>query len=209
METAMNDQDLDRIRLVTRHFADLKGLQILVPMGLWWIGSGLSSIYLNPFLTLVSIAGAVGLFFFSRRYYRTRFGEVVPQPTRYSRVFAVVALAVAFCFSLLAPFVMPYLLRHEPIFYLLLYGTMFLVIWILTGAHFAQLYYGVFAGFFFGLALPSVVLPPVLMHSGAIEILFGATAILTGLLDHWLLVRTLKQVGGTGLGAYAEVEAAR
>jgi hypothetical protein len=72
----MDVQDLDRIRFVTRHFNDLQGLRYAVPLGL--IACGLGG---GPaLLRVVLFAGAFLLTLGARRYYRSAFGEVQPQP---------------------------------------------------------------------------------------------------------------------------------
>jgi hypothetical protein len=89
----MTDRDLDRIRFVTRHFNDLQGLRLLVPLGLLQIASGMTGGFakvtrLLPWtLALQVAAAAVALFLMLRAgsHYRS-YGHVEPQrrsPCRY------------------------------------------------------------------------------------------------------------------------------
>ncbi|HEX4496620.1 MAG TPA: hypothetical protein VIE43_13190 [Thermoanaerobaculia bacterium] len=81
----MASRDLDRIRFVTRHFNELRGLRYGVPLGLMTLSLGGTTYFSNgPFqilraalllLAVVLIAGAGA-------YYRRTFGEVEQQPVR-------------------------------------------------------------------------------------------------------------------------------
>jgi hypothetical protein len=199
----MNPEDLDRIRFVTRHFGDLKGLQSTVPVGLIMLSIGLNGLGLDllSWISMAVTCGAMGLMFLSRRYYRARFGEVESQSVGPSRAWRRVALAVGVfgaVFLALGP------LRRDRVFYIL-YGTLLLFTWIWRGSRLAQGYYLVLGGLLLGLALPGAVLPPVRNPRGMTFTLCGAAMILAGLLDHWLLVRTLKRVEGSEPEACAEV----
>jgi hypothetical protein len=94
----VNDQRIDRIRFVTRHFNELQGLRILVPLGLIAITAGfigrfrvffgpLLRVYFGPFVPLVFVLvapmvmlGALVMIFFSPVYYRDVFGVVERPP---------------------------------------------------------------------------------------------------------------------------------
>jgi hypothetical protein len=100
--TVMNAQIIDRIRFVTRHFNELQGLRILVPLGLIALNAGFIGRFhvlfgpllrvhfgplLTPLLTLVLVLvvpgvvlGAFLLIVFSPFYYRKSFGEVERTP---------------------------------------------------------------------------------------------------------------------------------
>lgn len=76
----MEIQDLDRIRFVTKNFANLQGLRYLVPLGLMILSwAGFSSWPLVP-LRSVLFLGACSLMIGAGRFYRRAFGEVEPSP---------------------------------------------------------------------------------------------------------------------------------
>jgi len=71
----MITRDLDRIRFITRHFNDLQGLALWVPLGLVTLGLG------GPTLPRVLLlSGALLLMLGAKRYYRNTFGEVELEP---------------------------------------------------------------------------------------------------------------------------------
>jgi hypothetical protein len=82
----MTNRDLDRIRFVTRHFKDLQGLRLMVPIGLLQIASGMTGGFakvprLFPWmLALHGVAMVVACFlvFRAASYYRS-YGHVEPQ----------------------------------------------------------------------------------------------------------------------------------
>src|SRR5262245_19933494 len=71
----MDARDLDRIRFVTRHFNDLQGLRLAVPLGLITLSWGSS-----PPLRVVLLLGALLLLLGAKRYYSDAFGEVEQPP---------------------------------------------------------------------------------------------------------------------------------
>src|SRR5215210_1855316 len=71
----MVTRDLDRIRFITRHFNDLQGLSVWVPLGLVALGVGAPA----P-LRAVVLLGALLLTLGAKRYYRNTFGEVDLEP---------------------------------------------------------------------------------------------------------------------------------
>jgi hypothetical protein len=83
----MKPQDLDRIRFITRHFDELKGLSFL-SSGMTFLGVGVLHFEHGPFLflratvvfavSILLIVGGVFLSFYSRSHYRRTFGEVQP-----------------------------------------------------------------------------------------------------------------------------------
>jgi hypothetical protein len=94
----VNAQRIDRIRFVTRHFNELQGLRILVPLGVIALNAGffgrfrvlfgpLLRAHFGPFVPLVFVlvapavvVGALLLMVFSPFYYRESFGEVERTP---------------------------------------------------------------------------------------------------------------------------------
>jgi len=74
-EAEMDTRDLDRIRFVTRHFNDLQGLRLAVPLGLITL-SWASPAPLRIFMLLGALLLALG----AKRYYGDAFGEVEQPP---------------------------------------------------------------------------------------------------------------------------------
>ena len=79
----MTSPDLDRIRFVTRHFNELKGLSlaasglIFLSLGAAYFGRGSVVAVLSVFgVRLLLTAGAVALAFYARSYYQRTFGKV-------------------------------------------------------------------------------------------------------------------------------------
>lgn len=71
----MDTRDLDRIRFITRHFNDLQGLSLWLPLGLVTLG------WEGPALWRVVLClGALLLMLGAKRYYRNTFGEVELEP---------------------------------------------------------------------------------------------------------------------------------
>jgi hypothetical protein len=71
----MDAQNLDRIRFITRHFNDLQGLSLWVPLGLIALGLGAPA----PLRAAV-LLGAVVLMAGARWYYRHTWGAVEHEP---------------------------------------------------------------------------------------------------------------------------------
>lgn len=96
----MNAQNLDRIRFVTRHFTELQGKRIGLPLGLFLVGCG--GMLLIPFwpVRLVSfeaILAAILSFVplgrsFGYSYYRKKFGEVEQLPALYGAELSAVSV---------------------------------------------------------------------------------------------------------------------
>jgi hypothetical protein len=79
----MKTADLDRIQFVTRHFNELQGLRLTVPLGLITLGAGLTTAFHTwPIGLLFVVVQALAFFlvFRSRAYYRTTFGEAEHRP---------------------------------------------------------------------------------------------------------------------------------
>lgn len=82
----MINRDLDRIRFVTRHFNDLQGLRVLVPIGLLQIASGMTGGFakvrgLLPWMLALTVAAWVMAFFliFRSMWLYRSYGHVEPQ----------------------------------------------------------------------------------------------------------------------------------
>ena len=75
----MGTRDLERIRFITRHFNDLQGLSLWMPLGLVTLGWE-SPALLRVFMCL----GALLLILGAKRYYRNTFGEVALEPVNSS-----------------------------------------------------------------------------------------------------------------------------
>lgn len=80
----MKPQDLNRIRFITRHFNELKGLSFIA-LGLLFLANGIGRFEQGLFpprvvfaVRILLIVGYVLLLFCSRSYYRRTFGEVEP-----------------------------------------------------------------------------------------------------------------------------------
>ncbi len=76
-------KDLDRIRFVTRHFHELRGL-LQVPTGIFLMAGGavflVHSRLLGWLLMFIMISAPLGVFFLSSRYYERTFGHVERLP---------------------------------------------------------------------------------------------------------------------------------
>ncbi len=79
----MKSPDLGRVRFITRHFNELKGLSLMSPGlifiagGLTYFGAGSLAGSLFAFgVKILLMVGAVVLAFYARTYYQKRFGEV-------------------------------------------------------------------------------------------------------------------------------------
>ena len=77
-EGCMKPADLERIRIVTRHFADLQGLRWMVPLGIGLLDYGALELagvrFRLTFWFFGSLAGWLANW--AKRFYRRRFGEV-------------------------------------------------------------------------------------------------------------------------------------
>jgi hypothetical protein len=207
-ETAMNPKDLDRIRFVTGHFRDLQGLSGAVPVGLMMLSAGLALIQDTPMSLLLALVASASLVLacpVAGSYYRKRFGEVEPRPTK---------LPVRLHLAEILPlglFLLPGIYRFLPTVQseYLLFGLMFLCGWLQLEHRLEQAYYLVLGGLLLGLAAPGgpvALLLPALGRRGFPFLLFGAACVLAGLLDHRLLVRTLGSLEASTLDSASTVE---
>lgn len=84
----MTNRDVDRIRFVTRHFNELRGLLYGVPLGLLTLSVGGTTYFANrPYQLLRALFLLGGLFLlgYAGRYYRRTFGVVERQPVQPAR----------------------------------------------------------------------------------------------------------------------------
>jgi hypothetical protein len=77
-------QDLDRIRFVTRHFHELRGLLQQVPIGMLFLSGNTSYFVHSPalrwLLVFGQVAGPLGVFLLASSYYKRTFGHVERLP---------------------------------------------------------------------------------------------------------------------------------
>jgi len=213
----LSPQDLDRIRFVTRHFHDLQGLQSRVPMGILYLALGLvflasSNVYvfsagiaLLDLLLVVAGAGASWwMARWARSYYTSHFGEVErreanPLSPWGRRGVAVLALTLLVFLFVLAKYPPPILRSQVAIIraYCLIGGAWTFGLWVQRGSRLCQAHYLMLGILAVGLAAPVHALDPlVLLLSGRVGFFLavGAFLVVTGLLDHRVLVRTLWQL---------------
>lgn len=207
--------DSDRIRFVTRHFADLQvGLRFWVPMGLVYLGTGLGTyadssgglvthshpVFLRQ-LGMVLVVGGFLAMLFSGRYLRRRFGKVERAPESFGGRKLLLAFLAVFAFVLLTftdLFGNSHGVLASPVrLQYLSCGLILLSSWISMEHRLVQGYHLVLGALLLGLAapgeLPFQILPAsLLLHPGTDRILSGSAMIVAGLLDHWQLVRTLQ-----------------
>lgn len=201
---AMEQDDLDRIRFITRHFHELKGLKEKVPFGLLLLGTGIGqSLSLKPGLLLL---GAV--LWLERRadlYYSCRFGRVERQPKRSTLGIVTRVLALLILVFLLLP--IGARVFGDGGVLCLFVGSLLSVGWFRSGcqpsrAHDialgALLLDLAVHGIHFGISTPAT--PSIVNYLAC-----GTSLILAGLLDHRLLVRSLKPIEESDL-AVAEEE---
>lgn len=207
----MDVRDLDRIGFVTRHFHDLKGLQMLVPLGMMYLMQGLTPLFdrlpaaVGFAVMAINFAGAMLLMFASKRYYRRLLGEVeVRDKTVLASFLPMLALAAAVLLYLYAGGSLS-LLRAICV----IYGSCLLGYWCAREFRWSQSYHLVLGGLLLAVALFGLH-GPVAVQNEVVYGLSGTSWILAGLLDHRQLVRTLGQLPPPDLDeAAAEVEERR
>ncbi len=190
----MDTPNFDRIRFVTRHFDDLKGLRMLVPMGSVFFLEGLVTVFDSLPLLVLFLGIDAGVIFWiyrSRSYYQRRFGEVEPPDKRrryFQQALYVGLLAIPLYFLYRGAFTFQ---RSE---YVCLGGALLLT-WLYLEQRVSEIHHLILGLLLLGLAAPvhspSGFFRPELARSGMPQLLGGAAWVLAGLLDHWQLVRAL------------------
>ncbi len=205
----MDRQDLDRIDFFTRHFQDLKGLQILVPMGMMCVLQGTTPLLhrLPVILGSMCIAGwfavAMLLMFGSKRFYRRLLGEVqVRRETTVGEWLPVLVVAAIAAAYLLATHSLS-LVRGLN----LTYGSVLLGYWLGREMRVSQLYHLLLGSLLLGIAVLAPGDSP-LVRQPETYTLCGISWILAGLLDHRQLMRTLGRFPLSSLEADAAPEPA-
>jgi len=208
----VNPKDFDRIRFITRHFKELKGLERDVPTGLLGLGMGINrltqseSSFLPLLLLFACILGSFLLRHRAGSYYRAIFGEV-EQPQKspipwgaYLLVLMISALV----------FLEGGGLRNDviPRLFLSAYSATFICRWIWRGYRRSQ--WLAFVILLLG-AQPLVSIVPGRDRLGFVVFLGGASTILGGLLDHRFLVREMGKLAAPPheTAAAAELERQR
>ena len=188
--------DVERIRYVTGHFRALQGFRT-VPLGLFVFFLTQGGQAWPAVAQLGSVAVLAGLWALIDAYYRHAFGRVERLPTAGREVLFWVIGGLAFVGAVVAeqawqPPVSPTLL---------VLGVLLAYPWLLDRV---RPYHALFGGLvaLFGLLplLPGVTreAPWWAFDGPAMGLLFGGGIILTGVLDHLLLVRTLPPAPAEG-----------
>jgi hypothetical protein len=211
----LSPQDLDRIRFVTRHFHGLQGLRRSVPMGLIYlvlvpatlVSRGAFSAGAAMLLLGLLAAGASASWWMARwakGYYSGQCGEVERQAMDPLSPWTRNAVAVLLVLLFVSVVVLtdgtppsPHSQEAVTRIYCLAGGVLALRLWVLRGSRLCQAHYLVFGLLSLGLAAPVHALDAlVLLLSGRMGFLLavGCFLVVTGLLDHRVLVRTLRQL---------------
>ncbi len=189
-------QDLKRVTSITKLYPRLRGLRA-IPFGIYILfsvtGAGARLLNTNSLMPLLLIFVACILEWPIGRYYERAFGKVQPTSDQqyYEKIGSVilmVAIIVAISVDTAA---------NPPISLLLLIPTIIYLSNGLTSYH-ARYYLGAALLCAFASILPLLLSVPVSElyytgpHSRAFMVALGSLMIILGLLDHLLLIRTLK-----------------
>jgi hypothetical protein len=202
----MEHQDLDRIRFITRYFLALQGFRETVPMGLTFLGTGGSILLLGVegplgyvlaiFSWIAGFGGAVLLRHRSPSYYRETVGEVErPRASSKSKLFYL--WIVPGVLLLCAVFWITWTLgNYGPRFLCVVCGVLHLVTWIWRERRPSQAHYLLFGVFFLGLASvrPLLAFFEMTTQWALAQVVFGASSVAAGFLDHRFLVREMGQM---------------
>jgi hypothetical protein len=201
----MDVRNLDRIGFVTRHFKDLQGLRIMVPLGMNFLILGLRTwiAQRSAALALLWMAAlfTAEMLLMSRsgRYYRRIFGDVdMKIPITLGEWLPMLVLTPS---GLLFLWAVGSLSWGRAI--CLYFSSALLAAWYRREFRWFTSYYLVFGV----LLLVVAVLAPV-GEKVAFD-LCGISMIVAGLLDHWQLVHTLGKLPPPDLDEVAAAEVAR
>jgi len=191
----MDVRDLDRIGFVTRHFKDLQGLRLLVPMGMMYTMQALTPLLdrlpaaLWIAFMAINFAGAMLLMFASKRYYRRLLGEV--------EVRNEITLSMWLPALVLVAAVLLYLVATGSLSPLrvvcVIYGSCLVGFWLGRECRWSQGYHLLLGGLLLAVALFGLRGSAAAQREIAYGV-SGASWILAGLLDHRQLVRALGQL---------------
>jgi hypothetical protein len=217
----MEIRDLDRIRFVTKNFANLQGLRYLVPLGMMVLScAGFSSWPLVP-LRSVLFLGAFALMIgepaqqplvVSELSYSSIYNHIgpalrlpptIPVVLRFL-LLGLLALAVFVLFQFL--FWSPWVVSDSGLvwtgssatartFFIqsiyFLGGALFLGLGWLRGGSVSKSYPLALGILLSGLSVLSPYFVPAAVHFRIALLMLGSSMVLAGLLDHWQLIRTL------------------
>jgi hypothetical protein len=194
----MQIQDLERIRSATEHNRDMRGLYA-VSSGLGYLSLGLLRALSGTFRFLpifLLFVGSIALGIFAGSYYHKTFGEGDQPKGRAALVSGALLLGAALGVLLVATSIVAVVgaVLSEIRFIYLGWGSLFLGVWIWRKCRLSLSHYLALGILLLALAAPgpsSGFLFPGLATQGVAEILGGIAMILSGLLDHWQLVRLL------------------
>ncbi|QRK12569.1 hypothetical protein JQX13_22595 [Archangium violaceum] len=215
----MSEQRLQRIQFVTTYYEWLQGLRF-VPFGLVQLGFAAWLALPEPegvdakgrlgvalLAMLVGMLVAAGLYALAGAYYRRRFGEVRRSASTHQRMKQ--AIGASAVFGLIAGLLTAVIHKSTPLtgFPLseILFASALAVAWYWNwSGRVARHYLGVAAGFALLAVLhaleanPVYALLPTLpltsdLRGGAVTLAgaWGVAIVVMGMMDHWLLVRTL------------------
>jgi len=189
-------QDLKRVTSITRLYPRLRGLRE-VPWGIYILflatDAGARLLNTNFLMSLLPVFIVWILEWFIGRYYEHTFGEVQPTSDQqyYEKIGSVILIVAIFVAISVETAVNP------PISLLLLIPSIIYLRNGLTSRH-ARYYLGAALVCAFASILPLLLSVPVSElyytgpHNRTIWVVFGSLMIILGLLDHLLLMRTLK-----------------
>jgi hypothetical protein len=184
----MTRREIDRIRLVTRHFKELQGLRTLLFAGWFLVFLGEDLLRLRSWGFAPLSLWFLSYRFLSRqldRYYRARFGEVEHRPPRRPRLDYRITMLLVVAVSLL--FLMELTRVPAWVSDRLLYvaaGTFLVGRWLQLGRPPALAHRALLGAFLLALAPLSAFIVPTWGHPAAVEGILAATLALSGLLDH-------------------------
>jgi hypothetical protein len=213
----MERHDLERIRFVTRHYGELKGLASKVPHGLFLIGAFGSlhgGLFAGAFVGLAFLLGTLFFWSYAEAYYSRRFGYVEHVRAR-SPVSSYVldgpplrSIAIVSAAAMLGMVLMAFAAVFSHSIVCVAWGCILLGSWLRRRCPALLGYYPIFGALLLGLAARSFSFPldshPYFVIRN--EVASGAVLVVVGLLDHWQLVRALKPVADAERAVLEEEE---